>query len=59
MGLDDEECLGFDNENWALVVDNGADQRLLMREGSNGDSQKTKKAKKASHFSDESGDEDE
>ncbi|XP_062153970.1 U11/U12 small nuclear ribonucleoprotein 31 kDa protein [Alnus glutinosa] len=55
MGLDDKG-LGFDNENWASVVN--SDQRLLTRGGNGGDTQKMKKAKKASYFCDESGDED-
>jgi hypothetical protein len=33
-----------------LEVDSGADQRLLTRGGSDGDMQKTKKAKKSSYF---------
>jgi U11/U12 small nuclear ribonucleoprotein SNRNP31 len=60
VGLDDdEEAPAFDDENWASVVDNGADQRLLTMGESDGDKKKMKKGKKASYFSDESGDEDE
>ncbi|XP_062091994.1 U11/U12 small nuclear ribonucleoprotein 31 kDa protein [Humulus lupulus] len=51
----------FEDDNWASVVDSGADERLL-REGSGGEGgeeeKKKKKLKKASYFSDESGDED-
>jgi hypothetical protein len=53
VGLNDEEALGFGGENWVLEVDSGADQRLLTRGGSDGDMQKTKKAKKSSYFTDE------
>lgn len=49
----------FEEDNWASVVDNGADERLLK--GSDGDfEEKNNKMKKgkASYFSDESGDEE-
>lgn len=59
VGLDEEEAPAFDDENWASVVDSGADQRLLTMGESDGDKKKTKKSKKTSYFSDESGDEDE
>ncbi|GMH11245.1 hypothetical protein Nepgr_013086 [Nepenthes gracilis] len=54
---------GFEDDNWASVVDNRADERLLMGEkesGTNGvDERRTgKKGKKASYFSDESDEED-
>ncbi|KAG2729781.1 hypothetical protein I3843_01G260600 [Carya illinoinensis] len=58
-GGDDEER--FDDDNWASVVDDGAGQRLLTGEESEGlarDKKKKKKAKKASYFSDESDHED-
>ncbi|KAM6584394.1 hypothetical protein CsatB_011396 [Cannabis sativa] len=52
----------FEDDNWASVVDSGADERLL-REASGGDGgcgeeEKKRKLKKTSYFSDESGDED-
>jgi U11/U12 small nuclear ribonucleoprotein SNRNP31 len=59
VGLDDEETPAFDDDNWASVVDSGADQRLLTMDETDGDIKKSKKAKKTSYFSDESGDEDE
>ncbi|XP_054811863.1 U11/U12 small nuclear ribonucleoprotein 31 kDa protein-like [Prosopis cineraria] len=45
----------FADDNWASIVDNGADERLLT---GNDKVVEKKKAKKASYFSDESGDED-
>lgn len=45
----------FEDDNWASIVDDGADERL--RKGNEKVAEK-KKAKKASYFSDESGDED-
>ncbi|GMN50994.1 hypothetical protein TIFTF001_020152 [Ficus carica] len=48
---------GFEEENWASVVDGGADERLLKGRGDGGESEK-KRMKKASYFSDESGDDD-
>ncbi|KAL9251930.1 U11/U12 small nuclear ribonucleoprotein 31 kDa protein-like protein [Drosera capensis] len=52
---------GFEDENWASVVDDRADERLLMGgvEGGGGEGKRNgKKVKKASYFSDESGEED-
>ncbi|CBI31391.3 unnamed protein product, partial [Vitis vinifera] len=48
----------FEDDNWASVVDTGADQRLLK--GSEGLEmrKKGKKEKKASYFSDESDEEE-
>ena len=57
VGLENGE--GFDDDNWASVVDGGAGQRLLTDEAVVVDKKKKKKVKKASYFSDESGDEDE
>ncbi|GAB4854990.1 hypothetical protein Ancab_023577 [Ancistrocladus abbreviatus] len=55
----------FDDDNWASAVDDGAGQRLLMREKEELDGivggdgrRKEKKVKKASYFSDESDEED-
>ncbi|KAI9111321.1 hypothetical protein K1719_017733 [Acacia pycnantha] len=45
----------FEDDNWASIVDNGVDERLLA---GNEKAVGKKKAKKASYFSDESGDED-
>ncbi|KAL5569398.1 hypothetical protein UlMin_025973 [Ulmus minor] len=42
----------FEDDNWASVVDGGADERLLK--GGDGDLENRKKMKKASYFSDES-----
>ncbi|XP_050210488.1 U11/U12 small nuclear ribonucleoprotein 31 kDa protein [Mercurialis annua] len=50
-----------DEENWASVVDGGAGERLLKQEeweGDEVDGWRGKKRKKASYFSDESGEED-
>lgn len=59
---DEEESVVFEEDNWASVVDNGADQRLLMGHDheyyDHPKSSKGKKVKKASYFSDESGEED-
>uniref|UniRef100_A0A7N0V6Z1 Uncharacterized protein n=1 Tax=Kalanchoe fedtschenkoi TaxID=63787 RepID=A0A7N0V6Z1_KALFE len=50
---------GFDDDNWASVVDNGADERLLTGGGGDGvGKKKGKRAKQASYFSDESGEDD-
>lgn len=48
----------FEQDNWASVVDNDADQRLLMQEEVKQEIKKGKKVKKARYFSDESGEED-
>ncbi|GAV58937.1 RRM_1 domain-containing protein [Cephalotus follicularis] len=47
----------FEDENWASVVDSGADERLLKGEGE-GVVERRKKKKKAGYFSDESDEED-
>ncbi|XP_024025953.1 U11/U12 small nuclear ribonucleoprotein 31 kDa protein [Morus notabilis] len=47
---------GFEEDNWASVVDGGADDRLLRSRGDGG--QEKKRMKKASYFSDESGDDE-
>ncbi|KAF5742563.1 U11/U12 small nuclear ribonucleoprotein 31 kDa protein [Tripterygium wilfordii] len=47
---------GFEDDNWASVVDNGAEERLL-RGGEDG-AEDRKRMKKASYFSDESDEED-
>ncbi|XP_023549591.1 U11/U12 small nuclear ribonucleoprotein 31 kDa protein [Cucurbita pepo subsp. pepo] len=52
-GSDDGE--GFEDDNWASVVDGDADQRLLT---SSENVVEKKKAKKASYFSDESGEDE-
>lgn len=64
-GGDDDEGGGdeaFEDDNWASVVDNGADERLLGgRDGNEGEERKKgkkEKLKKASYFSDESDKED-
>ncbi|KNA11500.1 hypothetical protein SOVF_134680 [Spinacia oleracea] len=54
----DEEEVAFEEDNWASVVDNAADQRLLMGHEEQQKLGKEKKVKKASYFSDESGEED-
>ena len=46
----------FEDDNWASVVDGGADERLLGRNEK--EVMAKKKGKKAGYFSDESGDED-
>ncbi|XP_052184653.1 U11/U12 small nuclear ribonucleoprotein 31 kDa protein [Diospyros lotus] len=48
----------FEDDNWASVVDTGADQRLLTRDKEEVRKKNGKKTKKSSYFSDES-DEDE
>lgn len=49
----------FEDDNWASVVDNEADERLLSGDGSwNEGRKKGKKVKKTSYFSDESDKED-
>ena len=48
----------FEEDNWASVVDGGADDRLLEGGGGDGGASEKKRARKASYFSDESGDED-
>lgn len=65
-GGDDEDETGgdevFEDDNWASVVDNGADERLLGgKDGDRGDARKKgkkEKIKKTSYFSDESDKED-
>ncbi|XP_021716206.1 U11/U12 small nuclear ribonucleoprotein 31 kDa protein-like [Chenopodium quinoa] len=54
----DEEEVAFEEDNWASVVDSDADQRLLMGHDEQQRLAKGKKVKKASYFSDESGEED-
>ncbi|XP_059628348.1 U11/U12 small nuclear ribonucleoprotein 31 kDa protein [Cornus florida] len=51
---------GFEDDNWASVVDTGVDERLLMREEGVGERRKAKgkREKKSSYFSDESGDDE-
>ncbi|XP_010464710.1 PREDICTED: U11/U12 small nuclear ribonucleoprotein 31 kDa protein [Camelina sativa] len=50
---------GFEEENWASVVDNEAGERLIMREAEEEEERRKKrKEKKVSYFSDESDDED-
>ncbi|KAF5178029.1 Zinc finger cchc-type and rna-binding motif-containing protein [Thalictrum thalictroides] len=59
-GEDDESDggEGFEDDNWASVVDTrGADERL-MKESERAMEKRMKKEKKSSYFSDESGDED-
>ncbi|XP_057979222.1 U11/U12 small nuclear ribonucleoprotein 31 kDa protein [Malania oleifera] len=51
---DEEEGEGFEEDNWASVVDRGADERLLRSEEGTGERKKGKKERKASYFSDES-----
>ncbi|XP_027342851.1 U11/U12 small nuclear ribonucleoprotein 31 kDa protein [Abrus precatorius] len=51
----------FEDDNWASVVDDGADERLLARNydvEAVGATKKKKKGKKAGYFSDESDDDD-
>ncbi|GAB2286875.1 U11/U12 small nuclear ribonucleoprotein 31 kDa protein [Dionaea muscipula] len=50
----------FEVDNWASVVDDGADKRLLMRDSgiSGGGKTDTQKVKRTSYFSDESDDDD-
>lgn len=53
---------GFEEENWASVVDNEAGERLIMREAEEEEERRKKRkeaaGKKVSYFSDESDDED-
>ncbi|XP_048325696.2 U11/U12 small nuclear ribonucleoprotein 31 kDa protein [Ziziphus jujuba] len=56
--LVDDGGEGFEDDNWASVVDGGANERLL-KGSDNGVMEERKKMKKASYFSDESdGDEE-
>lgn len=55
---EEDEGEGFEEENWASVVDTGADERLLMREKEAERNKGKREKKKVSYFSDESGDED-
>lgn len=48
----------FEDDNWASVVDTGADERLLKGSDGLGVRKKGKKEKKASYFSDESDEEE-
>ncbi|XP_061353098.1 U11/U12 small nuclear ribonucleoprotein 31 kDa protein [Gastrolobium bilobum] len=48
----------FEDDNWASVVDNGADERLLGMNENVVANKKKKKEKKAGYFSDESDDDD-
>ncbi|KAK7322526.1 hypothetical protein VNO77_25910 [Canavalia gladiata] len=49
----------FEDDNWASVVDDGADERLLARNRDvDSVAEKKKKGKKAGYFSDESDDDD-
>ncbi|CAK9159681.1 unnamed protein product [Ilex paraguariensis] len=49
----------WEEENWASVVDNGADERLLMREDDDlGEKNKGKREKRKGYFSDESDEEE-
>lgn len=53
----------FEEDNWASVVDDGADERLLGRKGNEGEglddkNRRKKKGKRAGYFSDESDHED-
>ncbi|KAF8021594.1 hypothetical protein BT93_G1903 [Corymbia citriodora subsp. variegata] len=61
-GGGDDEGEVFEEENWASVVDDGADERLLRREREEREERervKERREKKVSYFSDESGEEDE
>lgn len=52
---------GFEEENWASAVDRGANERLLRRSEENQEAasrRKGKRGRKASYFSDESGEEE-
>ncbi|XP_044462110.1 U11/U12 small nuclear ribonucleoprotein 31 kDa protein [Mangifera indica] len=52
---ENESALDFDDGNWASVVDDGAQERLIMGEE---EIEEKKKVKKVSYFSDESGEDD-
>ncbi|KAL3732014.1 hypothetical protein ACJRO7_028803 [Eucalyptus globulus] len=61
-GGGDDEGEVFEEENWASVVDDGADERLLRREREEREERervKERREKKVSYFSDESDEEDE
>ncbi|KAJ0045373.1 hypothetical protein Pint_05987 [Pistacia integerrima] len=53
---ENESAIGFDDGNWASVVDNGAQERLIM--GEEETEEKKEKVKRVSYFSDESGEDD-
>ncbi|XP_031257344.1 U11/U12 small nuclear ribonucleoprotein 31 kDa protein-like [Pistacia vera] len=53
---ENESAIGFDDGNWASVVDDGAQERLIM--GEEETEEKKKKIKRVSYFSDESGEDD-
>lgn len=63
-GGEDSDGVGvgarFEDDNWASVVDDGADERLLTgnRDDDDAVAVKSKKKKKAGYFSDESDDDD-
>lgn len=57
-GGEDDEGEAFEEENWASVVDDGADERLLTREREERERVKERREKKVSYFSDESDEED-
>lgn len=58
-GGGDDEGEVFEEENWASVVDDGADERLLRGEREEREKVKERREKKVSYFSDESDEEDE
>lgn len=58
-GGGDDEGEVFEEENWASVVDDGADERLLRGEREERERVKERREKKVSYFSDESDEEDE
>lgn len=53
---EEDEGLEFDEGNWASAVDDGAQERLIKGDAET--HEKTKKAKRISYFSDESGEDD-
>lgn len=53
---EDDQGDGFDDDNWASVVDRGAEERLLR--GDSEDFKKGKREKRKGYFSDESDEED-
>ncbi|KAM7253275.1 hypothetical protein ACFE04_025893 [Oxalis oulophora] len=55
---DDDGAATFEDENWASVVDSGADKRLLEQKAEDETAREKKKQKKASYFSDESDEDD-
>lgn len=59
-GDDEDDAVFEEDDNWASVVDNGADERLLSGDGSWDEGRKKRKKvkKKTSYFSDESDKED-